>query len=165
MNHFEHRKYPAKHNNKIISKQSYFYHLAKSDKLSSRRINFQLRHSHYALLLTLYFGITIGYRGEFHNTYEFKKRKILRGERNFSERPRPLTRSAERTISIIPQQKMSILIISGRNWICRCGKRKMGGRILVITKQNVATIGRAWRVEDHSVTDGNEIRRSKLNYN
>lgn len=62
----------------------------------------------------------------------------------------------------ISQQKMSILIISGRNWICRRGKRKMGGRILVITKQNVAPIG---RVEDHPVTDGNEIRTGKLNYN
>jgi len=95
--------------------------------------------------------------------YEFKKRKFLRGERNFSERfSLPTHAFRGRTMSIISQQKMSILIISGRNWICRRGKRKMGGRILVITKQNVTTIG---RVEDHPVTDGNEIRMSKLNYN
>lgn len=67
------------------------------------------------------------------------------------------------THNIYYTQKMSILIISGRNWICRRRKRKIGGRILVITKQNVATIERA--LEDHPMTDGNEIRTGKLNYN
>lgn len=76
----------------------------------------------YTLLLTLHFDITIEYWEEFHNTSELKKKFCE--EKGIFQSVSPLTRSAERTMSIISQQKMSILIISGRNWICRRRKKE-----------------------------------------